>query len=94
MNKYIEHIIKDLVRGTRIDYEKDRIYFPFSHFPPHPPHLTPLSPLSDIRLFIYDLSPIYFSDYCKNIFGLTEDEIEYVWDQYRNIIKDKIRNNG
>jgi hypothetical protein len=31
--------------------------------------------------------------YCKNSYGLTEIEIEYVWDQYRDIIKEKIRNN-
>ncbi len=94
MNRYIEHIINDLVRDTRIDYDKERIYFPFSHFPPLPPHLTPLSPLDPIPLLsIYDHSPNYFSIYCRDSFGLTKDEIDYVWNEYKKIIKEKIRNN-
>jgi hypothetical protein len=31
--------------------------------------------------------------YCEDTYGLTENEIEYVWDQYTIIMKDKIRNN-
>ena len=85
MNKYVEHIISDLVRDTRIDYEIGRIYFPFS---PHSPlFFPPLLSYSSLPL-----SPISFSKYCKDTFGLTEEEIEYVWDQYRSIIKEKISN--
>jgi len=69
MNRYIEHIINDLVRDTRINYEKGRIYFPFSL-----------------------LSFIPFSKYCKDTYGLTEEEIDYVWNQYKGIIKDKFTN--
>ena len=29
-------------------------------------------------------------DYCVNQFGLTVDEVEYVWEEYRNIINEKI----
>ncbi len=84
MNKYIEHIINDLVRDTKIDYDQERIYFPhltLSHPPPPFPYslnLLHLSPLSS------------FSKYCKENYGLTKEEIDYVWDQYRSIIKDKI----
>jgi len=31
-------------------------------------------------------------NYCKNQFGLTEEEIEYVWVKYSRIILDKIAN--
>ena len=30
-------------------------------------------------------------NYCKNQFGLTEEEIEYVWKEYVEIINDKIK---
>jgi hypothetical protein len=81
MNRYIEHIINDLVRDTRIDYDQDRIYFPF------------LSPNSLIHIFSHPhFTLLHFSDYCKERYGLTEDEIYYVWDQYTSIIKDKITN--
>ena len=33
-----------------------------------------------------------FSKYCRNQFGLTKEEINYVWDEYRDIIKDKMDN--
>jgi hypothetical protein len=80
MNRYIEHIIKDLVRDTRIDYDQDRIYFPF----------LPFSSLTSPPPSIFPLPSIYFSDYCKDNYGLTEDEIKYVWDQYKTIIKEKM----
>ena len=39
-----------------------------------------------------DIIPSYafFSSYCENQFGLTEEEIKYVFKQYREIIKNKI----
>ncbi len=75
--KYIDKVIGSLVRGTRIDYEKERIYYPFS---PLPSFYLP-----------YSTSP-FITNYCKNHFGLTDDEIEYVWEEYRSIILDKINN--
>jgi hypothetical protein len=89
MNRYIEHIIKDLVRDTRIDYEIGRIYFPFLlpyyHLITYQHHNSFLTS-TPIDIFIS------FINYCKERYGLTEEEINYVWDQYTNIIKDKIDN--
>ena len=85
MNKYIEHIIKDMVRDTDIDYDNDRIRSPFS--------LTSHQPTISLISYIY-LSPYRpsFSMYCEDTYGLTKTEIEYVWNQYRDIIKDRLRN--
>ena len=83
MNRYIEHIINDLVRDTRINYERERIYFPY---PTHPVYPSTLS-IHSIVLLIPT-----FTDYCKDTYGLTEEEIDYVWDQYKSTIKDKITN--
>ena len=33
-----------------------------------------------------------FSIYCVNKFGLTDDEIKYVWEEYSDIITEKIEN--
>ena len=84
MDRYIEHIINDLVRDTRIDYEIGRIYFPFG-----------LNLPFDVSLsFFYHTPPIFspplYSDYCKKKYGLTEEEIKYVWRGYVGILKDKI----
>jgi len=76
--KYLDKVIGSLVRGTKIDYDEGRIYAPFSPFP----FLS--------SLLSYFSSTSSFSKYCKNTFGLTEEEIKYVWNQYRSIIKNKI----
>jgi hypothetical protein len=79
-NKYLDKVVGSLVRSTKIDYEKEIIYFDliFSNF------------------LLFDYFPSYsfpdFIYYCKNTFGLTEDEIEYVWKEYKKIILDKINN--
>jgi hypothetical protein len=84
--KYLDKVVGLIVRDTRIDYDQDRIYFPFLPFPYKSLSSPPLT-------FSFPLPSIYFSDYCKDNYGLTEDEIKYVWDQYKTIIKEKIRNN-
>ncbi len=32
----------------------------------------------------------HFSHHCKEIYGLNNDEVRYVWGEYKEIIKDKI----
>ena len=84
--KYLDKVIGSLVRSTDIDYEKEQIYYPFvtsSVF---------TTPYITFKHLPYRTSPFAFSDYCENTFGLTEDEIKYVWEIYKDIIKDKIDN--
>ena len=87
--KYIDKVIEHLVRGTKIDYEEDFISYPFStiFF-----SLRSFSSPPNSSLFLSPIIPSSFSNYCKNQFGLTEDEIKYVWNEYITIIKDKIKN--
>ena len=35
-----------------------------------------------------------FYDHCRDVYGLNDDEVEYVLKEYRKIIKDKLKNNG
>ena len=82
-NKYLDKVIGSLVRSTKIDYENNRIHYPFSApFSPYSPPLSFFTPRLSFSPFI--------TNYCKNHFGLTDDEIEYVWEDYRSIILDKI----
>ena len=78
--KYLDKVLDHLVRGTKMDYDKEEIHTPFLLLPPL------LSSL--LNLFLP------FSSYCKNTFGLTEEEMEYVWKEYVDIINDKIENEG
>ena len=90
--KYLDKVIGSLVRGTKMDYENEALIFPF----PLLPLSTDLNSYPYFRfsiLFASSSFPISsFTKYCKNTFGLTEEEIKYVFKQYREIIKDKINN--
>jgi hypothetical protein len=81
--KYIDKVIEHLVRSTKIDYENEIMTFPFSTS--HPLHF--------IIPFFRSLPSVpnhTFKIYCKNTFGLTGEEIKYVFKQYREIILSKI----
>ena len=85
--KYLDKVLEHLVRGTQIDYENHLIYsssplFFFSNTTP------PFYSFSYFRLFPSET----FNSHCRNTFGLTEEEIDYVWEQYKKIIKEKINN--
>ena len=75
--KFLNRVVDQLVRETRIDYDEGRLYTPF------------LSPLSLILP-----PPLLFSQHCKEVYGLNEDEIDYVWRGYKVVIRDKTKNNG
>ena len=76
--KYLDKVIEHLVRRTKVD-DEERIYTPFSSNHPNFPFKY-----SSLVLFYS------FTKHCKEVYGLNEDEINYVWNKYKNIIKDKI----
>ena len=80
---YLDKVIELLVKYTVINYGKDEIQFPFFY-----------SRFLRSRFSIFSLSFRFklFSEYCKEVYGLTDLEIDYVWNQYKDIITDKIEN--
>ena len=95
--KYLDKVVGHIVKGTKIDYENELVIFPhFSFLFPYSsltryPYVSLSSPsyphLSFSPSFLFS-SP--FSKYCAGMFGLTPEEIGYVWKEYVKIIKDKI----
>ncbi len=91
--KFLNKVVDQIISETRIDYDKKRISFPFSHS-------SLLNFLSSSRSFLFPLlffsytstSLLSFSDHCKDIYGLNEQEIDYVWREYINGIINKIEN--
>ena len=77
-NKYLDKVVGSLVRGTKMDYDKGRVRLSFFPYPFFPHHFTPVFGS--------------FSRYCKNVYGLTEDEIKYVWKEFLTIINEKVEN--
>ena len=78
-NIYLDKVVEFLVRDTKIDFKGNNIFFPSTLFFSSLFSLPPL------------LHPS-FSKYSKEVYGLTDQEMEYVWIEYKSIIKDKIKN--
>ena len=84
---YLDKVVEYLVDDTIIDYEEREIKYP--HLPP-----------SSFPSFFYTFPPslfhphhfLSFSEYCQVTYGLTENEMDYVWDRYKNIIWDRYKN--
>lgn len=81
--KFLNRVTNIIVNETEIDYHNYKIRFP-SLYIFYRPFLT-LS--REHFLLIFEA----FCDHCKNVYGLTEKESEYVWKEYRKIIKNKLR---
>jgi len=79
--QYLDKVIEFIVRDTIIDHKLGNISFPFSLA------RLRLSFLPSLLRFPYFPT---FEKYCIAIYGLTEEEIKYVWKQYKDIIKGKI----
>tara|TARA_R110000751_G_scaffold58320_2_gene123199 strand:+ start:1430 stop:1675 length:246 start_codon:yes stop_codon:yes gene_type:complete len=69
--KYIKYIVGDLVKKTEIDYDQEKIKYPFS--------------LYLISLFS-PITPSSFRNYLKERYGAHSEEIEIIWNQYREKI--------
>ena len=74
-NKYLDMVLDFYVRNTKIDFDNRTIFTPF---------------IDKIKFESYMFGDLMFGYYSEKHFGLTEDEIEYLWKVYRNIIKGKI----
>ena len=82
--KFLNKVLDQLVRETEIHTEFGRIYTPISST--HHSSTIIYLPLTHLS------SPFFFSKHCRDIYGLNDDEIEYVWKEYKQIIKDKVNN--
>ncbi len=79
---FLDKVVKQLVGETIIDVAQNRISMPQG---------GSIYTLSGYHTVLFLKIPLYdFFNHCKEVYGLTMNEIHYVWSIYRNIIKDKI----
>ena len=90
--RFLDKVVDMIVSETRIDPTgvEGRMYTPFTSY---------LTSLTVFVLFssLYSSSKYlftFFSDHCEDVYGLNKEETEYVWEEYKEIIIDKIENNG
>lgn len=80
MNKnFLDKVVYQLESETKIDDEKEEIHFQF----------LPLDEIYGTNTFhvpYFDLLTIYNSlfKHCRHVYGLNEEESEYVWTEYEN----------
>ena len=85
--KFLNKVLDQLVRETMIDYDRGEVESPFFSSYPRNNFLNHIS--SSSLFFLRS-----FVDHCRDVYGLNIREREYVWNEYKRIIKDKIKNNG
>ena len=85
---YLGKVVGYIMDDTIINYNTDIIIFPFSSIGP----LGRPSPsfLSDI-LGLLPLVSHSFHNYCRETYGLTDDEMMDVWDKYSKILTSKLK---
>ena len=84
--KFLDKVVDQIMSETRMndDYKGDdvwvwrNIYVPFSYVPISFQSFLS-GPISTSRF-----PPLYilFTKHCEEIYGLNNDEVEYVWDEY------------
>jgi hypothetical protein len=76
--KFLDKVLEQIVRESIVDHEEEVVYTPFG------PHYH--------FIYFHRSLPIseYFNIHCKDIYGLNKEEIEYVWKEYKDIVRDKI----
>ena len=77
--KFLNKVVDQIVSETMFDYDRKVVVTPLSRFP------LLLSPT-----FIRPGPPLIFTKHCRGVYGLNDDEVKYVWKQYKRIINDKI----
>jgi len=80
---YLDKVAEQILSETRIDYDRGKVYTPFYVFF-----------LYQDPTYFHHISSYTFTMHCTDVYGLNRYEIFYVWDKYKEIINDKLKNNG
>lgn len=84
MNRLEKYIVDDLVKNTDIDYEWGWMLPPFLYFKTPITYLTIISSSPSISLF---------TKYVRNRYAVKDDEVNYIWEQYRETIENMVKEN-
>ena len=76
--KFLDKVVEQILSETKVDYVRRGYYV---NYPYH----------SNSSISISQNIPSYsFPKHCKEIYGLKEQEIRYVWEQYLTIVRHNI----
>ena len=86
--KFLNKVLDQIMSETTIDYRgKGKIFTPFlpHHYPTHFSFYSIV-----FSSFPFSSYRSHFTKHCNEVYGLNEQEIDYVWGEYKDIINDKI----
>jgi len=95
--KYVDKVLKHFIRGTKIDNEHKVIYFPFDVPLRYSVYeYLPIENINDFTGYIGRPRVLMewadsFFEYIENQFGLTLEEMEYVYKNYILYIDKELR---
>ena len=80
--KYINYVVDDLISNTEIYYDQEIIKLPF---------------LTHLIIFFHFFPPLppffsIFSNHVRKVYGAHSEEIEIIWDLYKQRINELINN--
>ena len=87
--KFLNKVLDQLVSETRIDYRMGKVQFPFIRQQASYPSYS-LSLLRSPNFTFSSTFILALIKQCIEVYGLNMEEVEYVCDEYKKIIKDKI----
>ena len=88
-NKFLNKVVDQIVSETMVNGETERIKTPFRQLSySFTLHFQLPTSTSSSTSVLYSS----FSRHCKEIYSLNDDEVNYVWDKYVQIFRDKINN--
>jgi len=79
--KFLNKVVDQIVGETRINYRIDKISFPFHNI------------FSEWVPFDFNYQKFLFTSFythCRDVYGLNNEETDYVWGEYVIIIKNEI----
>jgi len=81
--KYINYVVDDMIKKTEIDYDQEKIKYPFSTSLPSSFFILPL--------FLSLYSPS-ISKYVIERYGIHDNDVDNTWDMYKERIQSLINN--
>ena len=82
--KYINYVVDDMIKKTEIDYDQEKIKYPFS--------TSLLFPFISLPPFLFILPSPSISKYVIERYGIHDNDVDIIWKLYKGKIKEVIDN--
>jgi len=86
--KFLTKVLNKILSEVYLDERENKIYFPFLSIDIN--HLAILF-MGNME---HSISPAIigtnFYNHCRNVYGLKDEEIDFIWPIFKNIVKDSV----